>query len=361
MSDEFKDNTEKTKKHVNKSGLMVLFVILAAAVLAGSFALVQLISGSKSSSELERPGITPNSSNSTVAKLTSGRLPVKNGFSRGLKEYIAVIHIEGVIEDENKTYNQGWLLSTISDLKDDSKNRGIMLYINSPGGGVYQADEVYLELQKYRTSGKPVYAYMGPLAASGGYYIACAAENISANRNTLTGSIGVIAGQSLDLTGLMDKMGIKSETITAGKNKNMMNFNAPFTPEQKAIMQSVADEAYDQFTNIVATNRKLPIEKVKELADGRIYTAYQALNNGLIDTVCSWEDAVKRLESDKFNSKDMNIEDYEVEAKTTFMDYLTGAVSSIRSITSSKTDMLTQTVTEAIRPRIPYPAYFYER
>ena len=118
-----------------------------------------------------------------------------------------------------------------------------------------------MECKKYNET-KTLWAYLGSVAASGGYYIACSTENIIANRNTLTGSIGVIAGQSVDLSEFMTKHGIKMTTFTAGKNKNMLNIDQPVTPEQKEIMQSVADECYEQFTQIVADGRKLPIETV---------------------------------------------------------------------------------------------------
>ena len=102
------------------------------------------------------------------------------------KNYIAELHIVGVMEAQNKTYNQKWLIETIHSLKEDSSNKGILLYINSPGGGVYQADETYLALLDYKKStGNPVVAYFGPLAASGGYYVACASSSIYANRKSV--------------------------------------------------------------------------------------------------------------------------------------------------------------------------------
>ncbi|MCR5290348.1 MAG: signal peptide peptidase SppA [Treponema sp.] len=254
---------------------------------------------------------------------------------RSKSDYIAVLYIKGVIESKNKTYNQSWLLSTIQDLTEDPKNKAIMLYINSPGGGVYEADAVYLALEDYKTkTSKPVFAYLGPLAASGGYYIACAATTIFANRNTLTGSIGVISGSSIDATRLMDKLGITMTTITAGRNKNMGNYNEPFNDEQKAIMQSIADEAYDQFTSIVASSRKMPLKQVHVLADGRIYSALQAKNNGLIDQVCSWEDALAELKKEE-NVGNCTVEPFKVEEKTSFYEYVKGAVSSIATISAA--------------------------
>ncbi len=207
---------------------------------------------------------------------------------------IAQICIEGIIEKENEKYNQKWLLETISKLKDDKNTAGIILYINSPGGSVYESDEVYNAVKKYRQeTGKPVYAYFAALAASGGYYIGCSADKIIANRNTITGSIGVIAGRFINLTSFMTKHGIKSETIHAGKNKTMGSFDEPVTKEQREIMQSVADECYEQFVSLVAENRNLNLKTVKTLADGRIYTAKQAKEKGLIDEIASFDDAVE--------------------------------------------------------------------
>ncbi len=240
------------------------------------------------------------------------------------KEYIAAIHIEGVIESKNNTYDQKWLLETIDNLAKDSFNIGIFLLIDSPGGGVYEADEVYLSLLDYKNStGRPIYAYMQTLAASGGYYIACAADKIIANRNTLTGSIGVIAGSSVDISELLKKYGIKYNTITAGKNKNMGNLNEPMTEEQKSIMQSIADECYEQFTSIVAESRNLDIDIVKTLADGRIYTAKQALSNGLIDQISRWNEAVETFSADcTGGTSDFEIVDYKPEFEKKFLDYL---------------------------------------
>jgi protease-4 len=213
------------------------------------------------------------------------------------QEYMAVLSVNGVIQSENKTYNQEWVLDHIDRLKNDKKNLGMLLVIDSPGGSVYGADEVYLALKDYAQSGKTLRAYLGPLAASGGYYIACAAEHIAANRNTLTGSIGVISSQSVDLTRLLDTYGIKVTTITAGKNKNMLNFNSPLTEEQQKIMQGIADECYDQFVEIVSESRKMAAGRIKTLADGRIYTARQALEARLIDEITSLDEAEENLEN----------------------------------------------------------------
>ena len=273
------------------------------------------------------------------------------------KNYIASLYIEGVIEAENKTYNHEWLIDTIRSLKDDEKNKAILLTVDSPGGGVYESDEVYLALRDYTEhTGRPVYAYMTTLAASGGYYISCAAETIYANRNTLTGSIGVIASQSVDMTELLKKLGVKVETITAGKNKNMLNINSPLTDEQRAIMQSIADEAYEQFTAIVAKSRGMKIGEVKKLADGRIYTASQAKKNGLVDEIGTWEDALSSLRKEIEDNESV-VTTYRYEKKDSLLEMLSEAASK-----AGKTDAL---IPDAIRRElmlgISYPAYIYRK
>lgn len=215
-----------------------------------------------------------------------------------LKTYIAELYITGTIQEKNSEYNQEWLLKTISFLKNDEKNLGIILFIDSPGGTVYHADEAYIALLDYKSTGKKLYAYFGSMAASGGYYIGCAAEKIYANRNSLLGSIGVISAQTIDATSLMEKIGIKSVTVHAGKNKNMLNYNEPATEEQLNIMQALADECYQQFTEIVSLSRKMDIDKVKELADGRIYSAKQGKENGLIDEIATLEEAELLIKTD---------------------------------------------------------------
>ena len=268
---------------------------------------------------------------------------------------IAQISIEGVIEKENEKYNQKWLLETISKLKDDKNTTGIILYINSPGGSVYESDEVYNAVKKYKEeTGKPVYAYFAALAASGGYYIGCSADRIIANRNTITGSIGVIAGRFINLTDLMAKHGIKSETIHAGKNKTMGSFDEPVTKEQRDIMQSVADECYEQFVSLVAENRNLDLETVKTLADGRIYTAKQAKENGLIDEIATFDDAVSMFKEKELGNKDFKAEvkKYESKKKRGLRKMIKGASSAIDG-----TAVLTKILQ---KKQIPFPSYYYD-
>lgn len=301
-------------KKTTKSGLIVL-ILLLIAIAAYTVYEIRGLNGDSgikvTSTDSYRVAEDSKSYDAVAAK------DYKN-------EFIAALYIEGTISSANNNYNQKWLLSTIHSLKKNEKNAGIAVFINSPGGAVYQADEVYLALQDYKTTGRPVYIYQGPMAASGGYYISCAGNKIYANRNTLTGCIGVIMGSSYDLTGLFGKLGIKSETIHSGKNKNMFNYNEPVTDEQRAIMQSMCDECYDQFVSIVAKSRSIQYFTCKDLSDGRLYTAKQALELRLIDAIDSWENMLRDLAENELQKPGIKVKTYKYEKKQSVYDMITG-------------------------------------
>lgn len=218
-------------------------------------------------------------------------------------DYVGVLYIEGTIMKNQADsfgipigYQHQWTLDQIDLMKSDDLNTGIIIYVDSPGGGVYESDELYLALENYKAeTGRPVYSYMGSMAASGGYYISCASDKIFANRNTWTGSIGVTIGTLYDFSGLLENYGVKSVTITSGKNKAMGDFTKPMSAEQLSIFQSLVNEAYDQFVGIVAQGRKMDIETVKKIADGRIYTSKQAEELGLIDKIGTLDEAIADL------------------------------------------------------------------
>lgn len=217
--------------------------------------------------------------------------------------YIATLYVEGsIMSGQSDTfglpvgYQHNWTLDKIDEMIGDQNNQGLILFVDSPGGGVYESDELYLKLKEYKEkTGRPVYSVMGSMAASGGYYISAAADKIFANRNTWTGSIGVTIGTLYDISGLLDRYGIKTETITAGRNKAMGSSVEPMTDEQKAIFQSLVDDAYEQFVGIVSEGRNLSLQDVKNLADGRIYTAKQALDLGLVDEIGTFQEAVSDM------------------------------------------------------------------
>lgn len=350
--DEKPKQKSASKQKKNSAGFIILIALIVITLGFASYAVITRQDASSAPVNTEQN----NTNNKPIEIFKSFNFSSENAKGSVLPkgEYIAKIFITGVIQEENKTYSQKWLLNTISVLEKDDNNKGIILFIDSPGGSVYESDEAYLALLQYQKSNKPVWAYMGSLAASGGYYISCGAQYICANRNTLTGSIGVIAGESVDLTELMANLGIKSKTFTAGRNKNMLNYNSPLTEEHEQIMQSIADECYEQFTSIVALNRKIPIRDVKELADGRIYTAKQALNLKLIDKICNFDEAVTEMKS-KLNMENINVIDYQYSPKLSWYDFLSNAFANINPLAQTTESK----VLDLISSDIKYPAYIY--
>ena len=216
--------------------------------------------------------------------------------------FLARIDVSGTIQPSYSDpftvpagYDHDLYMELVDALMDDDQNKGILLYVDSPGGTVYESDEMYLKLMQYREkTSRPIYAYFASEACSGGYYISMAANEIYANRNAWTGSIGVIISL-MDYQGLSEKIGVKEVDITSGRNKAMGSAWEPMTDEQRGIFQSMVNEAYAQFVDIVTAGRKLDRARVLELADGRIYTAQQALDTGLIDHIAGEEDAFKAI------------------------------------------------------------------
>lgn len=201
-----------------------------------------------------------------------------------LGEKIALIRLEGPIVDSTDT------VQSITEYAKDSSIKAIVFRVNSPGGGVAASQEIYEELKK-AASKKPVVVSMGSLAASGGYYVSVPATRIIANPGTITGSIGVIM-EIPNLKGLMDKIGVKSEVVKSGRYKDMASVFREMGKEERGILQGVLDDVHGQFIKAVAENRKIPIEKAQEFADGRIFTGRQALELGLVDELGTIEDAI---------------------------------------------------------------------
>ncbi|MEG2323568.1 MAG: signal peptide peptidase SppA [Anaerovoracaceae bacterium] len=244
------------------------------------------------------------------------------------EDHITVIHVEGEIADTEAssevgdTYNHQWTLDRISEAKDNINNKGLIIFVNTPGGGVYESDELYVKLKEYKEeTGRPVYSAMGSMAASGGYYISAPADKIIANRNCWTGSIGVTIGSIMDISELLDRYGIKTVTITSGKNKAMGSSVEPLTKQQKEIFQGLVDESYDQFVEVVKDGRKMKDSKVRKLADGRIYTAKQAKANGLIDQIGTLEEAQKDMQK-TYKLENCQVVDLKYESNSFFGNLL---------------------------------------
>jgi protease-4 len=206
----------------------------------------------------------------------------KSGMPIGDK--VALVRIEGPI------FNSIAILDELKKHRKDSSVKAVVLRIESPGGGVAPSQEIYEEVKKLSEI-KPVVVSMGAVAASGGYYIASAATKIYANPGTITGSIGVIM-EIPNIKGLLDKVGIKTEVIKSGKHKDLASVFRGIGEEERKILQNVLDDVHQQFIEAVAEGRGLPYEKVKSIADGRIFTGRQAKEIGLVDDLGNLQDAI---------------------------------------------------------------------
>jgi protease-4 len=178
----------------------------------------------------------------------------------------------------------------LQQARDDSRVKAIVLEIDSPGGEVTAADQIYNAVAKARAR-KPVVIYMDSLAASGGYYIACGGKYLMANETTITGSIGVII-QTLNYEQLFNKVGLASVVFKSGKFKDILNGARPMTPEERDLIQKFVMETYDKFLGVVSKERSLPADMLRNnIADGRILSGKEALNDKLIDGLGQLEDA----------------------------------------------------------------------
>jgi len=201
---------------------------------------------------------------------------------------IGVVDITGLISDSEHIVNQ------VKKFGADKRIRGIVLRIDSPGGSVGPSQEIYDEVLKTRKGGKIIYASMGALAASGGYYIASAAEKIFANPGTLTGSIGVIMAFA-NAKGLMEKIGLQPQVIKAGKYKDIGSPARVMTQKEKNLLQSVVVDVHQQFIEVVANGRDISIAEVTKIADGRILTGRQAYSLNLVDQLGGLQVSIDQL------------------------------------------------------------------
>lgn len=218
---------------------------------------------------------------------------------------IAVINIDGVIVEQEPTrgistfteeYTSARRIKKIlSEIAKDEAVKGVILRINSPGGSAVASEEIYRDLLDFKKqTNLKIVSYFSDIAASGGYYIAMASDQIVANPHTITGSIGVIISY-LNFQDLADKYGVKNIVYKSGQYKDIVSeFRQP-TEAEKQIMQSLINDAYEVFVNAVSQGRKIPQEKTKELADGRVFSAEQAKTQGLVDSLGSFEDTVTLL------------------------------------------------------------------
>ena len=249
---------------------------------------------------------------------------------------IALVRIQGMLMDSQNIVRQ------LSNYRHNPNVRGIVLRIDSPGGAVAPAQEIYNEIMKLKADHKTVYVSMGTVAASGGYYIACAANYVLANPGTLTGSIAAVMAFS-NIEELTDKIGVKPIIIKSGKYKDVGSPLRGMKPEERKLLQSVVDDVHQQFVQAVAKGRGLPVSEVNEIADGRIMTGQQALTLKLVDEMGGLEKTIELL------AKKIGVEGrpkvIEEKEKTPFFDWL---------LQSSLPSRLAATLMPASLPRLQY-------
>ena len=224
------------------------------------------------------------------------------------EDHIARLNVDGIIVDD--VYRE----QALDDLLNDDNVHALIVRIDSPGGTVVGGENLYHQLKALGKE-KPVVAVMGSLATSAGYMTALAADRLFAREGTVTGSIGVLM-QTADVTGLLEKIGVKPETIKSGPMKAQPNPMETLTPEAREVTREVVMDMYDMFVGMVAERRNMPLEEVLRLADGRIYTGRQALKNGLIDAIGSEAEAIDWLREESKIPEGLPVEDLIIERPT---------------------------------------------
>ena len=313
------------------SGWKVFFgIVLVLSILANGFMLLGMVGMGA-----VLAGSSASSDNGLVEKvLIDGTRTNK----------IAVIDIEGVINGEMSQ----WVQKQLKTAEDDSHVKALIVRITSPGGGVSASDQIHYYISRFKEhTNKPVLAFMQSIAASGGYYSAVACDEIMAEPTVITGSIGVIMNHLVIKDLLTEKLGINPVTLKSGKRKDWPSmFNETTDEEKQYLMERVITPAYDRFVELVYEGRKdvLSAEQVRELADGSIYTAQQAVDNKLVDGVGYFDDAVKKAE------QMANISD----AKVVTYEELFSFWSIMGAQSKAKIDLEAQILEKLAAPRILY-------
>lgn len=268
---------------------------------------------------------------------------------------IAVLDVKGEIIDQEATpfaatgYNHQKLLGDLEHIKNDESIEAIVLRIDSPGGGVYASAELTDKINAVKEARDiPVYTVMESMAASGGYYIAANSEKIFAQRETITGSIGVIM-QGFNISELLDKLGIEDMTIKSGDLKDLGSATRETTSEELAVLQELVDNMYERFVDTVESGRDLTREEVYALADGRIYDGTQAVENGLVDELGYFNDAIDDLQ-ESYDLENAQVIRYEVDE----MDWFSQFMFSFEGLLPKQTSPLSEIDTNEEAPQFMY-------
>ena len=205
---------------------------------------------------------------------------------------VAVITVDDIIVGSEDAGTAAWIFTQLKRAEDDDKVKAVILDVNSPGGGITASDIVHNKIEQMQLDGMKFIVLMRDVAASGAYYISASADEIIAHPTTITGSIGVIIS-SFNVEGLFEKIGVQSVVFKSAPQKDIMSPYRAVTPEEAAILQGVTDEMFQRFKDIVAKGRGLTAEEVDAVSTGAIFTAKEALDSKLIDSIGYFDDAVK--------------------------------------------------------------------
>jgi protease-4 len=256
-----------------------------------------------------------------------------SGDRRGKK--IAVVYAVGPImsgKSESGLFGQVMgsttIVEALREANDDKQVAAIVLRIDSPGGSAIASDLIWNQTQVIE---KPIVASMGDVAGSGGYYIAMGADKIVATPATITGSIGVVGGK-LAIRGLYDKIGITTETIERGKNSGLFGSSEKWSDSQREAVRAMMADIYDQFTAKAAQGRNMPVEQLRKLAGGRIYTGRQAKENGLVDRLGTLEDAIEEAKKLAGLEKDDDVKTVVLPKPTNFFETLFGDMDAEKEV-----------------------------
>ncbi|KHD84659.1 signal peptide peptidase SppA [Heyndrickxia ginsengihumi] len=271
---------------------------------------------------------------------------------------IVILNVEGTIQDTGESnsllstgeYNQHTFLQELNQAEHDSSIKGIILRINSPGGGVVESAEIHKKLMdiKKKTK-KPIYVSMGSMAASGAYYISTAADQIYASPDTLTGSLGVIM-ESVNYGKLAKKLGIEFPTIKSGEYKDIMSPSREMTDSEKEILQKMVDDSYEGFVSVIASGRHMSKKEVRKIADGRVYDGKQAKQLNLIDHFGYLDDTITHMKKDHHLD---GAEVVEYETSGGLESLLSASTQKIFGKEAEATGLM-QLLTQSNTPRLMY-------
>jgi protease-4 len=271
---------------------------------------------------------------------------------------VAVLTVNGTIQDtgestsilNSETYNHQFFMKQLDKILDDSNVKGVLLKVNSPGGGTNESKQIYDKIEQIKKERNiPIYVSMGSMAASGGYYISAPADQIFADEETITGSIGVIM-QGMDYSKLAKKYGIEFNTIKTGPYKDILSGSREMTTAERKLLQDMVNDSYERFVNVVADGRGMTKKEVREIADGRIMNGSQAVDAGLVDKLGYSEDALQSL------LKDNDLEKAEVYEYKEAGDWSSLLSSKVNTLFGGldETEAITKLLTKNSAPRLMY-------